>query len=63
MNCETLSLDEVSQVLGVCRMTAYRLARSGEIPALRLGRRLRVPKVVLEQMLRNPSGKREEVSR
>ena len=35
---------EIARLLGVCETTAYRLARKGEIPALRLRGRWVVPK-------------------
>jgi len=51
---ETISCSEAAQRLGIGRAVAYRLARSGVIPALRLGKQLRVPVAALEEMLRNP---------
>ena len=47
----TLSVDEVAVLLGIGRGLAYEKARSGEIPTLRIGRRLLVPKVALNRML------------
>ncbi len=38
------SLDEVSKVFRVSRATAYRMAERGNIPCLRIGRRVIVPK-------------------
>jgi excisionase family DNA binding protein len=46
-----LSVPEVAALLGVCRAHAYTLARTGQLPIIRLGRRLVVPKVALERML------------
>ncbi len=48
---ETLTIIETAQVLGVGRSTAYELARTGQIPILRLGRRLLVPRVALQRLL------------
>lgn len=39
----TLSVDEAGEMLGISRRSAYRAAARGEIPTLRLGRRLLVP--------------------
>ena len=39
----TLSIDEVSSVLGLGRTAAYEAARRGDIPSRRLGRRVIVP--------------------
>ena len=46
-----LTVVEAGEALGICRATAYQLARQGVIPTLRLGKRLVVPKVALERML------------
>jgi len=45
------SVEEVAAILGVARATAYRCANTGEIPALRLGRRLLIPRAALARML------------
>ena len=47
----TLSVEEAAHLLGISRGLAYELARSGQLPVVRLGRRLLVPKVSLELML------------
>ena len=39
----TISVQVAAATLGVSRTTAYRLAATGEIPAVRVGRSLRVP--------------------
>ena len=46
-----LSVPEVAKMLGISRGLAYRLARSGKLPAIRFGHRLLIPKVALERML------------
>lgn len=47
----TYTVDQVAALLGVSRASAYKAAGEGEIPAIRIGRRLVVPKVALEQLL------------
>lgn len=47
----TLSVEEAGRRLGVGRGLAYELARRGEIPSLRLGRRLVVPVAALDRLL------------
>jgi excisionase family DNA binding protein len=37
----TLTLNEVAEILGISRSSAYRMADNGEIPTLRLGPRIR----------------------
>lgn len=41
------SLEEISEVFRVSRSTAYRMAAQGNIPCLRIGRRVIVSKVHL----------------
>ena len=47
----TISVPEAARLLGINRMLAYSLARKGEIPAVRLGHRIVVPRAALERML------------
>lgn len=47
----TISVVEAGRMLGIGRSTSYRLAREGKIPALRLGKKIRVPKEALLLML------------
>lgn len=47
----TLSVEEAAHVLGIGRGLAYELARTGQIPVVRLGRRMVVPRAQLEAML------------
>lgn len=44
-------VEEVAELLGVSRSTAYDAVRRGELPAVRLGRRLLVPRARLEKLL------------
>ena len=47
----TLSVNEAADVLGISRAFAYELVARGELPCLRLGRRVVVPRHALEQLL------------
>lgn len=47
----TLDVEAAGAVLGVSRATAYALARNGEMPTIRLGRRILVPTAKLREML------------
>ena len=48
----TMSVEEAAKVLGVGRNFCYELAKTGQLPTIRLGaRRLVVPRVTLEKML------------
>ncbi|MCH8862614.1 MAG: helix-turn-helix domain-containing protein [Proteobacteria bacterium] len=45
------TIEEAARLLGIGRSSAYAAARRGEIPTVRLGRRLVVPKVAFERLL------------
>jgi excisionase family DNA binding protein len=47
----TYTVEEAAERLGVSRGSAYQAAREGQLPTLRLGRRLLVPRQALERML------------
>jgi excisionase family DNA binding protein len=47
----TYTVEEAGDLLGISRGSAYNLVRTGQIPALRMGRRLLVSRVVLEELL------------
>lgn len=48
---QTLTVEEAAEVLGIGRTLAFEMARRGELPTLRLGRRLVVPRLALMRML------------
>ena len=47
----TLTVEEAAKVLRVSRGAAYEAARTGQIPTLRIGRRVLVPVAALEKLL------------
>lgn len=47
----TYSVDEVAKLLGIGRNSAYRAVQTGELPSLRIGRRVVVPRRALEEWL------------
>jgi excisionase family DNA binding protein len=47
----TLTVEETGRLLGISRGAAYRAAACGQIPTIRLGRRLLVPTARLHQLL------------
>ena len=47
----TLSVEEAAGVLGISRALAYELVARGELPSLRLGRRIVVPHRALERFV------------
>ncbi len=51
MERKTYSVAETAKVLGIGRSAAYQAVKAGEIPSIRIGRRLLVPVQALEQLL------------
>ena len=51
MNKLTLSVEEAVEILGISRGSAYQAVRMGEIPCIKIGKRILVPRVALEKML------------
>ena len=49
--CLTLTVEASARLLGIGRQLAYEKVRSGELPAIRVGRRLLVPRRALEKLL------------
>ena len=47
----TLTVEEAAKLLGIGRQLAYDRVKTGEIPAIRIGRRLLVPRRALEKLL------------
>jgi excisionase family DNA binding protein len=51
MEKKTASIKEVGRVLGIGRSLTFKLINSGEIPSIRLGRRILVPVAALEKIV------------
>lgn len=51
---ETVSIPEVAKVLGISKNLAYAAAARGEIPTIKVGHRVLVPKAALDQLLNSP---------
>jgi excisionase family DNA binding protein len=49
--CSTYTVDQAAKILGISRWAAYQAAREGELPTIRIGKRLIVPRAALERML------------
>jgi len=47
----TLTVDETAKCLGIGRNSAYEAIARGEIPVVKVGKRLLVPKAALEKLL------------
>ena len=51
----TLTVEEAGALLGISRSLSYELIRRGELPSLRLGRRIVVPVKALEALVEHPT--------
>jgi excisionase family DNA binding protein len=48
----TVTVEEAAQLLGISRTMAFQAVRSGEIPAIRVRRRILIPVARLNDLLR-----------
>lgn len=55
MERRTYTVTEAAAVLGISRTSAYERVRAGELPALRLGRRIVITRTVVDAMLSDVS--------
>lgn len=53
----TITVQEAARLLGISRGLAYAMTKTGELPVIRFGRRLLVPRRALERMLEECGGK------
>jgi excisionase family DNA binding protein len=55
----TVSVEEAARLLGIGRGTAYECVRTGQIPAIRLGGRIVIPRRALHAMVEAAAAKLE----
>ena len=48
---QTLTIAEAARALGIGRNQAYEAAHRGEIPTIKIGKRLLVPRIAFEKLL------------
>jgi hypothetical protein len=51
LTCRCYHIEQVAELLGVGRNSAYEGARRGDFPTIRIGKRLLAPKVAIDKML------------
>ena len=55
----TISVTEAATILGIGRNQAYEAARRGDIPTIKIGKRILVPRAALDRLLEGATtGKR-----
>jgi excisionase family DNA binding protein len=47
----TMTVEQVAEALGISRASAYEAAKTGEIPSIKIGRRVVVPTAAVRRML------------
>jgi excisionase family DNA binding protein len=47
----TFTVEEAAKLLGVSRGSAYEAVRRGELPSIRVGKRILVPRAALERLV------------
>ncbi len=55
----TLTIEEAARMLGLSRNGAYEAAARGDLPVIRIGRRILVPRIALERLLEQAAPKGE----
>ena len=50
----TFTVTEAARALGISRGLAYEMVKTGELPSVRFGKRLVVPRRALEKLLEQP---------
>jgi excisionase family DNA binding protein len=56
-----LTVEEAAELLGLSRSTAYDAVRTGDLPSIRIGRRILIPRARLEALL--AGGEKEQEKR
>jgi excisionase family DNA binding protein len=52
---QTLTIEEAAKILGIGRNNAYLAARNGQLPTIKIGKRLLVPVIALKRKLEGAS--------
>ena len=53
------SVDEARKQLGLSRGLMYEAVRTGQVPSVRIGRRILIPRASLERLLEGANGQNE----
>ena len=50
-DCRTISVPEAARMLGISRNAGYEAVKNGDLPSIKIGRRVVVPKTAFEKLL------------
>jgi excisionase family DNA binding protein len=59
-NPTVLTVVEVAKILRIGKISAYQAIERGEVPSIRIGRRILIPRFALEQLLTRPSAPKQK---
>jgi excisionase family DNA binding protein len=62
LECLTFTVDEAAALLGLSRNLAYAGVASGEIPSVKIGRRILVPRLALERLLASAASNKTDAA-
>ena len=48
---DVVTVEELQAMLGIGRNTAYRLIKDGEIKSIKIGKKIRIPKIYIQKYL------------
>jgi excisionase family DNA binding protein len=57
---QTYHVEEAAKLLGIGRNCAYEAAKRGDIPSIKIGRRVLVPRAALDRLLLKPAARMGE---
>lgn len=59
-NPTVLTVGEVASILRIGKISAYQAVERGEVPSIRIGRRILIPRMALEKLLTSLSGPKQK---
>jgi excisionase family DNA binding protein len=54
--CMTVTVEEAARLLGISRNSAFRAVQRGQLPSIRIGRRILVPRARLAELITTKRG-------
>lgn len=54
VDCETYTVTQAAKILGIGRDTLYNAVNTGEVPSMRIGKLIRIPRTAIDRLLGVP---------